>query len=96
MNIKQVIDFAVNQGAKKLSLSNRQFNKVKRHLKVRNGKPTYRGCIISRWENRTEKSVPEDRKIRPLTFTHETEESREEIGRCENEILDRAERFGWG
>ena len=92
MKIVAVIDQAIDKGATRLCLSPKQFNRIKRKLKVRNGKPTYRGCIISRWENRTEKSAPKDRKIRPPSFMEKTEESREEIGRCENEILDRAER----
>jgi len=50
MSIKHAIDIAINNGAKHVSLSPRQFNKIKRHLKLNGVTPTYRDVKISRWE----------------------------------------------
>lgn len=49
MKTIQIIDLAIDRGATRLCLSPKQFSLIKRKLKVINGKPTYRGAAITRW-----------------------------------------------
>ena len=50
MTIREIIDLAIDRGAKHLCLSPKQFNTIKRCLRVRGGKPMYRGAVISKWK----------------------------------------------
>ncbi len=60
MTIRQAIDKAIDNGAKHLSLSPRQFRHIKRHLKLTGITPTYRGVKISRWTPPPEKEESYD------------------------------------